>query len=94
VWSEPVPAELVDDSGRAIGVSGRGTPTASPARLSIDGDRWLAVEGWAGPWLVDERWWDPVAHRRRARVQVVVEGGDAHLLALEAGRWWVEATYD
>jgi protein ImuB len=94
VWSEPVPAELVDDAGRSIGVSGRGVPTASPARLSIDGDRWLEVEGWAGPWLVDERWWDPVAHRRRARVQVVVEGGDAHLVALEAGRWWIEATYD
>ena len=51
-------------------------------------------EGWAGPWPVDERWWDPPAHRRRARFQVVDDDGEAHLLAVEGGRWWVEATYD
>jgi protein ImuB len=94
VWPKPVAAEIEDASGRPVGVSGRGVPSAPPARLSIDGGSWLDVEGWAGPWLVDERWWDPVAHRRRARLQVLVAGGDAHLVALEAGRWWIEATYD
>lgn len=52
------------------------------------------VVAWAGPWLADERWWDPPAHRRRARFQVATADGRAHLLAVEGGRWWVEATYD
>jgi len=49
---------------------------------------------WAGPWLADERWWDRASHRRRARLQVVTVDGAAHLLAVEQGRWWLEATYD
>ncbi|HEX8803675.1 MAG TPA: hypothetical protein VF743_05765 [Acidimicrobiales bacterium] len=53
----------------------------------------MAITAWAGPWPCDERWWDPARHRRRARVQVEA-GGVAHLLVLESGRWWVEATYD
>ena len=52
------------------------------------------VVAWAGPWLADERWWDPPAHRRRARFQVVTADGRAHLLAIEGGCWWAEATYD
>jgi protein ImuB len=43
---------------------------------------------------VDERWWDPATARRRARIQVVLAGGEAHLLGLEGGRWELEATYD
>ncbi|MBW8825938.1 MAG: hypothetical protein JF603_06275, partial [Acidobacteria bacterium] len=49
---------------------------------------------WCGPWPVDERWWDTAARRRRARLQVALADGTAHLLALESGRWTVEATYD
>lgn len=94
VWPTPVAAELLADSGDTVGVSGRGVLGGIPARLSIDGGPWQAVVGWAGPWLVDERWWDPLAHRRRARFQVQVATGAAHLLALEASTWWVEATYD
>ncbi|MGH9278592.1 MAG: hypothetical protein ACRD12_10880 [Acidimicrobiales bacterium] len=89
-----VPAEVVDASGRPVGVNGRGLPTAPPARLSVAGGPSAPVVGWAGPWTTDERWWDPPAHRRRARWQVVTATGDAHLLALEGGHWTVEATYD
>jgi hypothetical protein len=52
------------------------------------------VVGWAGPWLADERWWDLRLRRRRARVQVLLVDGTAHLLVLEEGRWGIEATYD
>jgi protein ImuB len=52
------------------------------------------VAAWAGPWPIDERWWDPLAHRRRARFQVVLEQGSALLLMLEKGEWCVEAFYD
>lgn len=94
VWPDPLPAELADACGATVEVSGRGELSAAPSRLSIDGGPWAQVAGWAGPWLVDERWWDPVGHRRRARFQVQMAGEGAHLLALEGGTWWVEATYD
>jgi protein ImuB len=83
--------DLVDAEGAAVGVTGRGElrGDAAPARLGgVD------VVAWAGPWPCEERWWDPDAARRRARVQVVLATGEAHLLVLEGGRWRVEATYD
>jgi protein ImuB len=94
VHREPVPAELVDAAGELVVVGGRGLVGAAPARLSVGGGRWASVVGWAGPWPVDERWWDRAAHRRRARMQVATDDGCAYLVALEGGRWWVEATYD
>ena len=99
--SAPVAARVVDAEGRDIGVSGRGVPTAPPHRVAVGRPdardrepRWNEVVAWAGPWPVDERWWDPAAHRRRARFQVVTADGTARLLVLEAGRWSVEAVYD
>jgi protein ImuB len=88
-----LPAEVVDDHDRPVGVSGRCLLTASPRRLSVGDGRWQPIEAWAGPWPVEERWWDPEAARRQARFQVVA-AGCAHLLSVEGGRWWVEATYD
>lgn len=52
------------------------------------------IVAWAGPWPVDERWWDATAARRLVRFQVVLADGRAWLLAAEAGRWWIEAGYD
>jgi protein ImuB len=94
VHAEPVPADLVDAAGGSVGVSGRGVATAAPARVTVDGRPWGDVVAWAGPWPADERWWDRANHRRRARVQIVASGGRAGLFVLEAGRWWLEATYD
>jgi protein ImuB len=94
VYEEPVPAEVVDAAGRPVAVTGRGLVTAAPARLSIAGERWADVSGWAGPWPVDERWWDGGAHRRRARFQLLTVSGTAVLLSVQRGRWWVEGTYD
>jgi protein ImuB len=85
---------VIGEGGQPVGVSGRGVLTLAPARISVTGGPWAAVETWAGPWPADERWWDPAVHRRRARLQVVTVDGCAHLLTLESGRWTVEATYD
>jgi len=90
----PVRVEVVDRHDRPVGVSGRGLATAAPARVRIAGGPAQAVAGWAGPWPVDERWWDTATHRRRARFQVLTEAGVALLLAVEEGQWWLEATYD
>jgi protein ImuB len=94
VLVEPEPVEVVDADGRPVGVTGRAEVTAAPARLARAGRAPEAITGWAGPWPVDEHWWDPTRHRRRARFQVLDAGGTAHLLAVEAGRLWLEATYD
>ena len=94
VYGNPMRAEVVDQHGQPVTVSGRGSASAEPARVSIDGGPWTDVVAWAGPWPVDERWWDPHAHRRRARWQVATADGTAHLLAVEGGRWSVEAAYD
>jgi protein ImuB len=94
VLPEPLPAVLSDAGGAPVGVSGRCTVTAAPARLSIPGRAGVEVTSWAGPWPVDARWWDGAAHQRRARFQVAAAAGPAWLLALENGRWWVEAVYD
>ncbi len=94
VHQPALPAEVVDAAGEPVVVTSRGGCTAPPAKLSIDGGLWTPVGGWAGPWPVEERWWDPPAHRRRARFQLLTGRGAAHLAAVEGGRWWIEATYD
>ena len=93
VHVEPLPVDVVDADERPVGVTGRGTATGVPARVAIAGRGWAAVTAWAGPWPADERWWDPRRHRRRARFQVTLADGGAHLLVVESGRWWLEATY-
>ncbi len=90
----PLPAEVLDADGRAVTITGRATVSAPLARVALAGQPPAAVVAWAGPWPVDERWWDPAAHRRRARTQVVTADGGAYLLVVEGGRWAVEATYD
>ena len=94
VLVDPVPVTVVDRLGEPVGVSGRGLVTAAPARLSRDGGSGVTIDSWAGPWPVDEHWWDADAHHRQARFQVVTDDGRAHLLVVESGRWWLEATYD
>ncbi len=94
VHPAPLPAEVVDAAGAGVTVDGRSLLSAPPSRLRVEGGGWTAIAAWAGPWPVDERWWDPGAHRRLARLQVTTGEGAAHLLKLTGGRWWVEATYD
>jgi protein ImuB len=94
VLPAPVPAAVVDATGAPVAVSGRGLPSAAPARLAVGGGPFTRVAAWAGPWPVEERWWDPGASRRRARWQVLTEDGVAYLAVLEGGGWWIEASYD
>ncbi len=86
-------AELLDAAGHPVAVSGRGELTAAPATLVVGSRQPVAVASWAGPWPLDERWWEPTAHRRLARFQVVTTEGTAHLLLAEHHAWWVAATY-
>jgi protein ImuB len=94
VWHRSRRCEVVGDGGEAIAVDGRGMASGIPLQMSIESGSWQPIARWAGPWVTDERWWDAVAHRRRARFQVALADGTAHLVTLEAGSWWIEATYD
>jgi protein ImuB len=92
------PVELLDAQGNPVQVTGRGMFSADPARLTVHG-RDEQLHWWAGPWPVDERWWDdrPVAGQgggRTARAQVLLEGERAFLLCYRQRRWYLEGSYE
>jgi protein ImuB len=90
----PRAARVVDGDGRPVTVDARALPSGSPARVVVGEGPWCEVLSWAGPWPLDERWWDGPRRRRRARFQVVDGSGTARLLSVAQGRWWCDATYD
>jgi protein ImuB len=94
VFAQPVPAAVVDSRGNPVDVDLRGLLSADPAFFSAgpDGGR-RPVHSWAGPWPINERWWDPKG-RVLNRFQLVDQSGSAWLLLLEDHAWWVEASYD
>ncbi|MEL6984856.1 MAG: DNA polymerase Y family protein, partial [Actinomycetota bacterium] len=103
IHPDPVPIELVDGDGQAVRVDARGEASGPPLTLvgpvpgspaGGGGASRRRVTGWTGPWPAEQRWWDPLTRRRRARMQVVLDDGTAHLLAIEGGAWSIEATYD
>jgi protein ImuB len=94
VPAEPWPVEVLDAEGVRLGVSGRGHLSASPARVALGRGEPVDVVAWAGPWPVDERWWDPEGRRRRARLQLQLADGRALLVHVEGGDWAAEGVYD
>ena len=95
VYGEHLAVELISAAGDPVAVTGRGQVSAPPARMRrLPSGRFAEVVAWAGPWPVDERWWDLNSHRRHARMQLLLEDGTAHLLVIEGGNWALEATYD
>lgn len=89
---EPASVSLLDPSGREVRVGGRGEISGPPDVVVVGAQRRRVVE-WAGPWPLEQAWWDPRRRRRLARFQVVLDDGSAHLLAVERQRWWWLATY-
>jgi protein ImuB len=92
VTLEPVQIELLDDHGASLQVGGRGELSARPATMVLHGLE-RQVLAWAGPWPLEQVWWDPRRHRRVARLQVVTIDGAAHLVMAEQRRWWLCAVY-
>lgn len=88
-----LPAEVLDQEGQPVAVAARGGLSGAPAAVAVGHNAPVAIGSWAGPWPLEERWWD-AGGRRRARFQVCTADGRAFLLAREKNRWWVEATYD
>jgi protein ImuB len=95
VFPQPVPAAVLGPDRQTVGVSARGSVTAEPTLLRPGPDSdCVAIQAWAGPWPIDELWWDPGNARRVARFQIVGLDGSAWLLMVENGQWWTEARYD
>lgn len=95
VFADPSPAMVVGAEGQSVGVSGRGGLIGVPVRFRATAEStWQPVAAWAGPWPVDDQWWDEAAARRVARFQVVGVDGSAWLMVVENGQWWTEARYD
>ncbi len=103
VFADPHPVEVLDEHGEVLRVTGRGMVSARPAMLRLltgdDASGWRRgrprpIVAWAGPWPVEERWWEPERHRRLARFQVVTDDHDGYLVVAEHRRWWISARYD
>ncbi len=94
----PQPVRVLDEVGRAVVVTERGTIPAAPAHYAPDTrtGQVAAITAWAGPWPVDERWWDPESARQLARMQLVDATGRAYLVCfdLAAQQWLLEGIYD
>lgn len=91
------PVELFDAGGNPVRVTGRGLFSADPSRLVSPNSNDSRLAWWAGPWPVDERWWDPETKSgRTARAQVLLDGkpGRALLLCYRQRRWYVEGIYE
>jgi protein ImuB len=97
VLAEPQLVQVCDAAGRKVEVD---------ARLQVSGEpdvvwwppaggveRETRVTGWAGPWPVVQRWWSDGAVRR-VYLQATLDDGQAVLLALRSGVWYLEALYD
>lgn len=96
VLADPVEVRVEDAGDHQVQVSGRGELSGSPERVTVGEGRRAnsrSVMAWAGPWPAEERWWDPVSVRRRARLQVVLDDDSAHVLVMEHGTWFLEASY-
>ena len=100
VYSEPIQVQINDQFGKLLSVSARHELSASPVSVII-GSTHYKVNSWAGPWPVEERWWDLARSRRLVRLQLVCEkivaDSASQILAmlaiLEHGEWTVAAIY-
>ncbi|WP_243062949.1 DNA polymerase Y family protein [Humibacter sp. RRB41] len=94
VYSPTVSCSVVSATGDQVDVDEAGMLTADPTGFSVRGRPTVRVTAWAGPWPVEERWWDEDAARSLSRLQLVDETGGAWLVLLERGAWALEARYD
>lgn len=100
VFPVPWPVQIHDGRGRPVVLDERGLLSGEPTRLHLE-DRWQPIVGWAGPWPVEEGWWEEEWWRedaaRRAptmRFQVVGADGRAWLVTHLGGAWEAVAGYE
>jgi protein ImuB len=94
VYELPRQLSVQDARGRPVAVDDRGELSAPPAMMLVSSGSRRTVTAWAGPWPLEERWWDAAAARSAHRFQAVDGEGVAWLLVLDDEGWWAEGRYD
>jgi len=93
----PKEIAVSDAQGNPVSVTGRHELATAPAVVSVGGTDYRVLRV-AGPWPVEERWWDTRRKRRHVRMQVLVRhprgGTGVFLLGLEHHTWSLLARYD
>lgn len=95
-----IPVEVRDGVGRPVRIDERQVISSPPARVAVGGARPQVVHGWAGPWPVEQCWWDVEAGWGGYRLQVVLGSTDGAgeeallLVCQEGGRWSLAGRYD
>lgn len=94
VYEIPRQVTVEDVRGDPVAVTERGMLSASPAVIVSPTGARRDLTAWAGPWPLEERWWDAATARVAQRFQVVDTHGEAWLLVLDARGWWAHGRYD
>ena len=89
----PLPAQVSDAAAEPVRVGGRYRISAPPHLVAVDGGAPAQVQAWAGPWPLEQRWWDTAA-APCSRLQVITDDGAALLLSCRNTRWTVVGIYD
>jgi len=88
----PITVQLRDELDQPIRVGERGLLSAVPAYIMFTPPQRRSITWHAGPWPLVERWWQQ--SRRRAQMQILLDGGEAMLLTYENQAWWLTGIYD
>ncbi|TXK17626.1 DNA polymerase Y family protein [Homoserinibacter sp. GY 40078] len=94
VYEVPRPVRVEDAAGQPVTIGDRGLVSAAPSIIVSQTGTRRDLTAWAGPWPLDERWWDPASARSAHRLQAVDTTGCAWLLVLDDAGWWAEGRYD
>jgi len=90
----PIDVDVLDRNEQPVQVTSRGIMVNEPAWLVTPRRKPIAIQGWSGPWLLDECWWQPDRHRREVRMQITLADGRAVIAACRQGNWSITASYD
>lgn len=94
VLPDPAPVRLLTAEGGEVRPAAPDLLDGVPHRVSDGHGPDREVTGWAGPWPVHARWWDPEGPGPAARLQAVLADGVALLLVHRGTRWEVAGVYD
>ncbi|WP_186526105.1 DNA polymerase Y family protein [Leekyejoonella antrihumi] len=96
VFTRARPVSVLTEIDQPVTVSPRGEVSGAPAWLRLPEDRpdTRRITAWAGPWPVQQRWWQATGRGPLDRFQLLDEREQAWLVLSEAGHWWAEARYD
>ncbi len=75
VYERPPSASVTGVDGDEVDLTDRNELTRPPHRVAVGGGIPRRVLGWAGPWVVQARWWAPDGAGTHARIQVVLDTG-------------------